>query len=389
METIGLRSISIRFKVTAVKPAMHRTVALVTTLASVGATGALHAQYRCDCTSVVATCSAEVNARSTYLEIKTNQQTCVRVDYFVDGQPFVSLVVDGEDRQTWLPRTASPKIMVQSCQVCRDNGASATPQRAGTAQQPAPAQTNGENGAAAVPQPLIESIPEYPPAAAARGATGFVEVEFTIAPSGAVEQPRIVAAEPSGLFEAAALAAVGRRRYAEDQASGSRVLRERIEFGPQRGTVAPRAPLPPASGQRNRCVREDAVYNYGESVDVSFINACSEPLMVFACALGTGKSAGRWNCVDSEQRGDLLAPANDARLGTRRTLNGNRDLRTYTYRNSFSLTRAPNSAYWWVACVEVDSVCRDDARQWTRAVTGQPPNIDPAARSPIAVDRSF
>jgi hypothetical protein len=136
-------------------------------------------------------------------------------------------------------------------------------------------------------------------------------------------------------------------------------------------------------------VREDAVYNYGEMVDVGLINACSEPLVVFGCALGTGKNAGRWVCSDSEQRGDVLVPANDRRIGTQRTLGTATDVRTYTYRDTFSVTRAPNSQYWWVACVEGDAACRDDARQWTRAVTGQSANVDPADRSPIAVARSF
>ena len=85
--------------------------------------GTAEAQYRCDCTSVVDTCDAEVVARGSFLEIKTNQQQCARVDYFVDGQPFVSVVVDGEDRQNWLARTTNPRILVQSCQVCRDTGA--------------------------------------------------------------------------------------------------------------------------------------------------------------------------------------------------------------------------------------------------------------------------
>ena len=58
--------------------------------------GTAQAQYRCDCTTVVDTCSAEITARGTFLEIKTDSQQCARVDYFVDGQPFVSMVVDGD-----------------------------------------------------------------------------------------------------------------------------------------------------------------------------------------------------------------------------------------------------------------------------------------------------
>ena len=69
--------------------------------------GAAHGQYRCDCTSVVDTCTANVATRGSFLEVKTDRPQCARVDYFVDGQPFVSVVVDGEDRQSWPARTAS------------------------------------------------------------------------------------------------------------------------------------------------------------------------------------------------------------------------------------------------------------------------------------------
>lgn len=346
------------------------------------------AQYRCDCTSVVDTCSAEVTARGSYLEVKTDQQMCARVDYFVDGQPFVSVVVDGEDREDWLARTANPKIMVQSCQVCRDNGpTAAAPVPAAAAPSAAtPAATDGSPRAL---QPLIASVPEYPPAAQARGARGHVDVEFTVTPAGAVESPRVVAAEPSGLFDSAALAAVARRRYPEDQARTAQVVQERIEFAPTRAAAAPRIAAAPVSGPRNQCVREDAVYNYGEMVDVGLINACSDALVVFGCALGTGKDVGRWVCSDSEQRGDVLVQAGDRRIGTSRTVGDATDVRTYTYRTGFSVTRAPNSQYWWVACTEGDAACRADARQWTRAVGGQSANVDPAARSPIAVARSL
>src|SRR5512147_2299191 len=101
---------------------MNRTKISALALLLVGG-GTAHGQYRCDCTSVVDTCTANVAARGSFLEVKTDRPQCARVDYFVDGQPFVSVVVDGEDRQNWPARTANPKILVQSCQVCRDNGA--------------------------------------------------------------------------------------------------------------------------------------------------------------------------------------------------------------------------------------------------------------------------
>ena len=134
--------------------------------------------------------------------------------------------------------------------------------------------------------------------------------------------------------------------------------------------------------------REDAVFNYGATVDVGLINACTEPLMVFGCAQGTGRDLGRWVCSDSEQRGAILVPSGDQRLGTRYSAGDASQIRTYTYRDSFSLTRTPNSQLWWVACAETDAECRADARLWTRAVSGQDASVDPQARSQIAVASS-
>ena len=358
---------------------------IVASLLLLAGFGTAHAQYRCDCTSVVDTCSAEVVARGTFLEIKTDHQMCARVDYFVDGQPFVSVVVGGEDREDWLARTTNPRILVQSCQVCRDTGPNPTPAAPARTTAPpasgAPAAAAGDGAL----EPLISGVPEYPEAARARGLRGSVEVEFTVTPQGTVENSRVVSAEPRNVFDSAALAAVARRRYPADAEREPQTLTERIEFGPPRAAQASAAA---AAGPLNRCVREDAVYNYGETVDVGLINACTEPLVVFGCAQGTGKDRGRWMCSDSEQRGDILVQTGDQRLGRRYTAGDAANIRTYTYRDSFSLTRAPNSQLWWVACAEADTACRSDARLWTRAVTGQDASVDPQARSPIAVARS-
>lgn len=332
------------------------------------------AQYRCDCTTVVDTCGAEVVAHGTFLEIKTNAPQCARVDYFVDGQPFVSVVTDSEHRENWLARTTEPRILVQSCQVCATattNAPAATP-----ANPAAPAE--GESGL----RPLIASVPDYPQAAG--GVRGYAEVEFTVTAAGTVENPRVVAAEPRNVFDQAALAAVSRRRYPEDAAREPQVQKERIEFQPAVATAVRGA----TSGPRNQCLREDVVYNYGEMVDVALINACAEPLVVFGCAQGTGRELGRWVCSTSEQRGDVLVQAGDQRLGRRYSAGTASDVRAYTYTDSFSVTRAPNSQYWWIACVEGDAQCRSDASLWTRAVSGQAASVNPEARSPIAVASS-
>lgn len=363
---------------------MRASNIVVTSLLIAGC-GTAHAQYRCDCTTVVDTCSAEVVARGSFLEIKADEQMCARVDYFVDGQPFVSVVVDGEGREDWLARTTSPRILVQSCQVCRDTGASAAAAPPRSTPPPAAGGAEAGNGDGRL-EPLISGVPRYPDAARARGLRGWVEVEFTVTPAGTVENARVVGAEPRNVFDAAALEAVGRRRYPAAESREPQVLTERIEFAPPADQAA--AAPAPATGPLNRCVREDAVYNYGASVDVGLINACAEPLMVFGCAQGTGRDLGRWVCSDSERRGDILVPSNDQRLGSRFTAGDASAIQTYTYRDSFSVTRAPNSQVWWVACAETDEECRSDARLWTRAVSGQDATIDPQARSQIAVASS-
>jgi len=229
-------------------------------------------------------------------------------------------------------------------------------------------------------EPLISGVPAYP--AAAGSASGFVEIEFTVGPAGAVENPHVVRAEPRNVFDAAALSAVARRRYAADPQRAPQTLTERFEFAP------PTQAATDSAGPRNRCVREDAVYNYGESVDVSLINTCTEPLVVFGCAQGTGKNLGLWTCSSSEQRGDVLVQAGDERLGHRYAAGDAAEFRAYTYRDSFSLTRAPNSQLWWVACTDADRSCLSNARTWTRALSGQDGTVDPQTRSTIAVARS-
>jgi TonB family protein len=340
-------------------------------------------QLLCDCTSVVDTCSADIVARGSYLEIKTDKQQCARVDYFVDGQPFVSVVTGGEDRQDWLARTEAPKIMVQSCQVCRDTA------DAPAARTRAPAAPPPVEEASDELEPLIAGTPEYPVAARQRRVEGYVDVEFTVNAAGNVESPRVVAAQPSGVFDAAALASVARWRYAPAPDRVPVALKERVEF--KLAGLAPAAASAVAggiAGPRNQCVREDVVYNYGESVDVDLMNACTDALMVFGCAEGTGRYAGRWLCSDSEQQGNVLVTQTDRRLGNRFAAGTEDGVRTFTYTDGFSVTRAPNSQYWWIACSESDSGCLADARQWVRAVAGQPSSVDPQDRSRVELARS-
>jgi protein TonB len=49
--------------------------------------------------------------------------------------------------------------------------------------------------------PLVRVDPDYPPRARQRGIEGYVDLEFTIGPTGAVVNPRVIGANPTGVFE--------------------------------------------------------------------------------------------------------------------------------------------------------------------------------------------
>ncbi|HEY8518773.1 MAG TPA: energy transducer TonB [Gammaproteobacteria bacterium] len=61
--------------------------------------------------------------------------------------------------------------------------------------------------------PLVRINPDYPPAALRRGIEGWVKVQFTITAAGTVREAFVVEAEPEGVFDEAALAAISRWRY--------------------------------------------------------------------------------------------------------------------------------------------------------------------------------
>jgi protein TonB len=61
--------------------------------------------------------------------------------------------------------------------------------------------------------PLVRIAPDYPPRALSRGLEGWVQVQFTITPTGTVRDPIVVNAEPKNIFDDAALKAIARWRY--------------------------------------------------------------------------------------------------------------------------------------------------------------------------------
>lgn len=352
------------------------------------------AQWRCDCTTITATCSATVTLESNFIEVETDAQQCARVDYLVDGLPFVSVVVDGQAREDWITRSANPQVIVQGCQVCRDNAAAApvTPQP--TAAAPAAPGAAATPGSALVP--LVAPQPIYPDAAEARGVEGHVTLEFTVNPFGDVASPRVVTSEPSGVFDLAALSAVSRWRYPSDPDREPTTLRETVRFNlddyiwrSPLGAASAAAPAEAPAGPLNRCLRQNVSYNYGELVEVGLIDACTTPLIVFACAVGTGAVAERWVCQSSESQSSVLVAPGDARTGTAVTVETNSVLREYQYTDNFYVARAPNTEYWWIACRINDRGCRDEGRRWADGLDRHTASIDPSQRTRIEPGRSY
>jgi protein TonB len=73
--------------------------------------------------------------------------------------------------------------------------------------------------------PLVRIDPEYPPRAQQQGVEGYVIVEFTISPSGTVQDLRVVESKPAYVFDQAVLAAVRRWRYNPRTVNGVAVAR--------------------------------------------------------------------------------------------------------------------------------------------------------------------
>ena len=337
----------------------------------------------CDCTNVVGSCSANVTVANGAIEVRSSTNTCSRVDYFVDGRPFVALIVDGVENRPF-PENDNAEVFVQSCQVC-----SGTP-----SQQPTPIVRDDsqdlEPQASPKLEPLIRVAPRYPERAKLNQLQGKVVVEFAVNADGAVERPRILSASPRRTFDQAALAAVRRWRYPTRDAGAPAVtLREEIRFelpdADKRNTTGRQVSTRPRpiNRPRNECIRESVSYDYGDQVEVGLINACQTPVVVYACGLGIGGNLGLWVCHTPEQTGKALVRRGIDAMNP--AIGGGYDL---SYVENQFLMRAPNSQYWWIACEPSDSRCRAAGLEWTSGIQRSPSTVDPQKTARITLARS-
>lgn len=89
-----------------------------------------------------------------------------------------------------------------------------------------------------IDNPLNKPGPRYPQNAYEAGIEGYVQLEVVIAPDGIVSSAKVLKAEPSGWFEAAALEAVKQWRY--PPAGREIVFKVSIDF-----QIPPSMRLPP------------------------------------------------------------------------------------------------------------------------------------------------
>jgi TonB family protein len=380
------------------------------------------AEWRCDCTTILDTCSATVTVEDDGVSIESDHRQCSRVDYLIDGLPFVALVVEGRERQSWLSRTDNPRVLMQSCQVCRDNAGdaliAAPVEPANELSRAAPPSRDAEPLREQEPSRLLAVEPQYPPSAASRGIDGFVEVSFTVTALGLVENATATAAEPPGVFEQAALSAVSRWRYDADEGREAATLSHRFDFKSETASIArptpsrasaetaidaliahsasqgddadiESAPSAASSVARNHCIREQASYDFGEMVDVSLMNTCDEPLMVYSCAEGVGRYQQRWVCQSSENAKSILVRPGDRLAGNVAMIEVPEGVRTFKYAEDLFVARPRNTEYWWLACGVDDAECRGSGRQWARSMDGKAANIDPQLWTQQSVARSY
>ncbi len=100
---------------------------------------------------------------------------------------------------------------------------------AGPARSIAPAAAPARSPArVAAPRLVADATPRYPRTALSRRIEGRVEIAFSVLPDGSTGAAQVVSSEPAGVFDEAALAAVGRLRF---EASGqAHSMRRTLNF---------------------------------------------------------------------------------------------------------------------------------------------------------------
>jgi TonB family protein len=350
-------------------------------------TAPLHAEWRCDCSQTVANCSATVELEGNGIVVRSDHKECSRVDYIVEGQPFVTVAIDGEGKEAWLPQTSAPQIVVRGCSVCRDNllgakTAAGQEPSTGTKAQ-ADTRTPEETGG-----PVVRFDPVYPQNARERRIEGYVNLNVVVNPDGTVRSAAVAEANPPRVFDQAAVASVRRWRYAAaGPDAGTRSRLETVVFRLPKNYRAGRAGASDSVVRDfNQCIR--VAHDGGAllSGEVLLENVCEQALILHVCSAG---GHGRLTCGPWGDQGTLLVRSGDPRSGSRLSMYRDQTRQTFIYSERVSVPRPGNARYWWLACDSRDTTCNDAGVRWRGLYDGRPTSVNPGESDFVRVARSL
>jgi len=197
------------------------------------ATEVAKAEPRCDCTQVIDTCSATVSLRDMRVNIESDSESCSRVDYLIDGQPFAALVVGGSSDVSWPGQPLrNPSIVVENCRVCAEAGDQSSAEESKNTEAATGGAGNVDDADGAIGA-IVKVMPAYPREAWTNLIEGIVTVEFEVNAGGVVENIRVVDAT-NPVFVNNSIDAVSRFRYGTAKAgaekSSGKKLREQFVF---------------------------------------------------------------------------------------------------------------------------------------------------------------
>lgn len=80
------------------------------------------AETRCQCEhdGWVGDCKANIERQGDWVRVTSDTQQCSRVDWYVNGQPRLTIVTDGAESEQLLNVGPDSTIAIQSCKLCKD-----------------------------------------------------------------------------------------------------------------------------------------------------------------------------------------------------------------------------------------------------------------------------
>lgn len=178
---------------------------------------AAYGQSNCQCDPAAweGSCEAEIIVAGDSALISTDTKQCAKVDWYLNGDPRISVVADGEIVEPILVRHRTVKLSIQSCKICDADKAGSSP----TSEAPL--------------LPKVTVDPMYPARAMSRGLEGYVDLSFTVTARGTVANP-IVVRSSSSAFERIAIRAILKYQFEPQTRDGHAVdthdVTTRIEF---------------------------------------------------------------------------------------------------------------------------------------------------------------